>query len=73
MSEHVWMRHTETGGTARIAVGAVDHWRDMDWQECDPPSEPDLSKDPGVSTPEPVEPETKPAAVADENEELTRG
>jgi len=46
MAEWVWMHNAETGGTQRFAAEAVDAWRDMGWEPCDPPASPNQALDP---------------------------
>lgn len=46
MAEWVWMHNAATGGTQRFAVDAVDAWRDMGWEPCDPPAAPNSALDP---------------------------
>lgn len=46
MADWVWMRNGETGGVQRFAAGAVEAWRDMGWEPCDAPAEPNLALDP---------------------------
>lgn len=47
----VWLEHPETGGKAQFAEVAVDVWKARGWRECDPPDEPDLTKDPKPQAP----------------------
>jgi hypothetical protein len=34
-----WLSYPETGGTFRCPDGAVEDWKDMGWEPCDPPEE----------------------------------
>ena len=40
------MHNEATGGTQRFAPEAVEAWRDMGWEPCDPPVAPNLALDP---------------------------
>lgn len=58
----VWLEHPETGGKAQFADAAVDIWTARGWRECDPPDEPDLTKDPAPDPAEEQTTQTPPSA-----------
>ncbi|MFE7869765.1 hypothetical protein ACFUYE_05370 [Micromonospora humida] len=45
-SDWVWMRNPETDGVQKFAADAVDAWREMGWEPCDPPADQNLALDP---------------------------
>lgn len=38
--ERQWLRHPETQGHFNCPAGAVDDWKDMGWEPCAPPVDP---------------------------------
>lgn len=44
--EFVWLEFPATGGRARFAPAAVAAWTARGWTPCEPPAEPDPTKDP---------------------------
>lgn len=42
----VWLEYPDTGGKAEFNEEAAPMWQGRGWQPCDPPNEPDLTKDP---------------------------
>jgi hypothetical protein len=61
--EFVWLVNPDTKGTWKCPVGAVGLWTARGWENCDPPDEPDVTKDPAVVEAE-IESEPAPSARA---------
>jgi hypothetical protein len=46
--EFVWLTYPAHGGFWKCPIGALGLWTARGWEQCDPPVEPDITKDPAV-------------------------
>lgn len=60
---HAWTRHDELGAYWQCPVGALPFWSARGWTPCDPPVEPDPTRDPlMIAEPPPVAAAGEPPA-----------
>lgn len=64
MTDFVWLEFPATGGKQQFPTEAAPIWRIRGWQDCDPPPEPSLLKDPLLDDPDPDETPVPPVSTA---------
>lgn len=52
--EFVWLMYPANGNTWLCPVGALAMWTGRGWEPCDPPVEPNPTKDPAVALAQPA-------------------